>query len=118
MSLRGGRGSQAKSPIAPLRQRGTQIEAQACPWPDGAGGPRNGAHLEGQFDSQKPHSMQRLTSGLAAGEGFRFFTWMSGSLFRMTPEGGGGGWGGGVEGAGAGCHAWRAGRLLAAERRG
>ena len=32
-------------------------------------------HLDGQLDSQKPHSMQRLTSGLAAGDGFRFLTW-------------------------------------------
>lgn len=37
--------------------------------------PHPHTHLEGQLDSQKPHSMQRLTSGLAAGEGFRFLTW-------------------------------------------
>lgn len=36
--------------------------------------PACSTHLDGQFDSQKPHSMQRLTSGLAAGDGFRFFT--------------------------------------------
>ncbi len=35
---------------------------------------RFSTHLEGQFDSQKPHSMQRLTRGLAAGLGFRFLT--------------------------------------------
>ena len=34
---------------------------------------------DGQLLSQKPHSMQRSTSGLAGGEGFRNFRWAAGS---------------------------------------
>ena len=54
------------------------------------------AHLEGQLLSQNPHSMQRLTRGLAAGEPFRCFMCTSGSRLRTTPArrgqaGGGGG---------------------------
>jgi hypothetical protein len=44
---------------------------------------------EGQFDSQKPHSMQRLTRSDATGEGLRNFLCVSGSRLRMTPGGGG-----------------------------
>lgn len=36
--------------------------------------------LEGQLLSQKPHSMQRSTSSLARGDGFRNFLCASGSL--------------------------------------
>mmetsp|Transcript_29898 Transcript_29898/g.88503 ORF Transcript_29898/g.88503 Transcript_29898/m.88503 type:complete len:273 (+) Transcript_29898:1344-2162(+) len=41
--------------------------------------------LDGQLDSQNPHSMQRLTIGLATGLGFRNLTCASGSRFSTTP---------------------------------
>mmetsp|Transcript_10978 Transcript_10978/g.45498 ORF Transcript_10978/g.45498 Transcript_10978/m.45498 type:complete len:240 (-) Transcript_10978:1738-2457(-) len=40
---------------------------------------------DGQFFSQKPHSMQRSTMAELGGESLRLFLWMSGSLLRMTP---------------------------------
>mmetsp|Transcript_17846 Transcript_17846/g.54553 ORF Transcript_17846/g.54553 Transcript_17846/m.54553 type:complete len:224 (-) Transcript_17846:1621-2292(-) len=43
------------------------------------------ASLEGQFDSQKPHSMQASTKSCANGLGFRFFLWTWASWFRSTP---------------------------------
>ncbi len=40
---------------------------------------------EGQFGSQKPHSMHLSTSGSTAAIGLMFFRWASGSSLRMTP---------------------------------
>ena len=56
------------------------------------------ASREGQLDSQKPHSMQRSTSGDASGEGLRFLTWTSGSWEGVWGCGGVGG--GGADGEG------------------
>ena len=41
--------------------------------------------LDGQFTSQKPHSMHLSTIGLARGRGFRFSMWARGFALMMTP---------------------------------
>ena len=41
--------------------------------------------LEGQNDSQNPHSMQGSIIELTGGRGLIFFTWESGSSVNITP---------------------------------
>mmetsp|Transcript_14119 Transcript_14119/g.56275 ORF Transcript_14119/g.56275 Transcript_14119/m.56275 type:complete len:226 (+) Transcript_14119:1367-2044(+) len=43
------------------------------------------ASRDGQFDSQKPHSMHASTRSCASGDGLRFFLWTCGSWFSRTP---------------------------------